>query len=126
MALLQALANQDTFLPPADEDRRDALKDTEMLHSLWESAGKTVNLWDWLEGFRMMLLSEKRADMPDPTTPSKGKQRRETEDEEAELDEDEDARAHARFIRFVEEARMMGLVRARGKKSDEVVKAALL
>ncbi len=102
-----------------------------MLHSLWESAGKTVNLWDWLEGFRMMLLGEKRAeaDPTDPTTPSKrGKRRRaeEEEDEQEELDEDEDARAHARFIRFVEEARMMGLVRARGKKSDEVVKAALL
>ncbi|BEJ16323.1 hypothetical protein CspHIS471_0509280 [Cutaneotrichosporon sp. HIS471] len=126
LALLQALANQDTFLSPAD-DNRDALKETEMLHSLWESAGKRVNLWDWLEGFRMMLLSEKRAEnMPDPTTPSKGKRRRGEEDEEPELGEEEDARAHARFIRFVEEARMMGLVRARGKKSDEVVKAALL
>ncbi|GMK55264.1 hypothetical protein CspeluHIS016_0203200 [Cutaneotrichosporon spelunceum] len=100
LAILQALANQNAFLPSSTDDRRDALKETEMLHSLWESA--------------------------DPTTPSKGKRRRGEEDEEPELDEDEDARAHARFIRFVEEARMMGLVRARGKKSDEVAKAALL
>ncbi|CAK9781108.1 hypothetical protein CC85DRAFT_255169 [Cutaneotrichosporon oleaginosum] len=128
LALLQALSNQDAFLPPSED--HDALKETAMLHSLWESAGKTVNLWDWLEGFRMMILSQKRAEeMPDPTTPSKrAKRRREEEDEEEklELNEDEDARAHARFIRFVEEARLMGLVRTRGKKGDDVVKGALL
>lgn len=107
-----------------------------MLHSLWESAGKSVNLWDWLEGFRMTLLDgkakggEEEVKGTEPTTPSKGKRRREEalegEEDTAELDEEEDARAHARFIRFVEEARMMGLVRMRGKKGDEVLKAVLL
>lgn len=133
LAILQALSNPDAFITPGDDDeeRGGPLKETEVLHSLWESAGKSINLWDWLEGFRMSLVSKKRAAdeaVGDPTTPSKGKRRREAadEDEPPELDEEEDARAHARWIRFVEEARMMGLVRAKGKKGDEVVKAVLL
>lgn len=135
LAILQALSNPEAFIPSTEAEeeteRGGPLKETEMLHSLWESAGKSVNLWDWLEGFRMNLSAEKKADAPgDPTTPSKRKRRREAEaeaeEEQEQLEEEEDARAHARFIRFVEEARMMGLVRARGKKSDEVVKAVLL
>jgi hypothetical protein len=46
-----------------------------------------------------------------------------TENEEE--NEEKAARLHAIFVRFCEEARMLGLVRARGraKRADEVVKS---
>lgn len=47
------------------------------------------------------------------------------ENEAEEANEEKAARLHAVFVRFCEEARMFGLVRARGraKRADEVVKS---
>lgn len=131
------------------------LKELETLFSLWRSAGRNVNLWDWLEGFREAVTHfdqadethdppvdvDKAADSPEtPKRPnSRGKTDEPVEDEAEDeddkekekendgIDEDTQDRLHATFIRFCEEARMMGLVRARGgrtaKRADEVVKS---
>lgn len=131
-------------------------KELEMLFNLWMSAGRSVNLWDWLEAFRSgMLLPHKSDDDPSaaqdrdqPVANGLGNSRPEDEDllagpadndhvngvdggeadEDHREDEEEMARLHAIFIRFCEEARMLGLVRARGKgigrRADEVVKGA--
>jgi hypothetical protein len=136
------------------------LKDLEILFGLWKGAGKNVNLWDWLQGYKGSLSRdtdhEPDVDVDGNATPEPGedadtvveaeangvadeeagpgkKRRRQgNDDREKEVvgpavDED---RLHATFVRFCEEARMLGLVRARGKaagrKADEVVKGVTL
>lgn len=111
-------------------------KETETLFSLWQSAGRNVNLWDWLEGFRGELTGAAKENGDDEETPAserRSKRKRGDDDEEVgrpELSEEAQQRLHAAFIRFVEEARMLGLVRARAKgtrkKTDEVAKGVLL
>ncbi|KAL1411429.1 hypothetical protein Q8F55_002385 [Vanrija albida] len=133
--------------PPADDQTHAAngefvdlstpqpFKETETLFSLWQSAGRNVNLWDWLEGFRGELTgSAKEQGNEENGSPAerRSKRKRAGEDEDGvpELSEEAQQRLHAAFIRFVEEARMLGLVRARAKgtrkKTDEVVKGVLL
>ena len=66
----------------------------------------------------------------DEATHINGQKRKRTDGEDngtAEEDEEErEARLHAAFVRFCEESRMLGLVRAKGKgvrrRGDEVVK----
>lgn len=139
-------------------DGKGDLAELQMLFNLWQSAGRSVNLWDWLEGFRSNVLHPSPAvaaasadqdaavteDMANGGGAVVGKRKRggpvekdgadgadEAEaDADAGADEEEDedkaARLHATFVRFCEEARMLGLVRARGKgvgrRGDEVVK----
>ncbi|WVQ79947.1 hypothetical protein IAT38_002048 [Cryptococcus sp. DSM 104549] len=115
------------------------LRELQTLFELWKGAGKSVNLWDWLEGFRMNMAEVPSENGPTPGDGGKEgeaadgvrsasrKPADENEDEEngeleTKRDEENEARLHAVFIRFVEEARMMGLVRAKGKKADELVK----
>lgn len=111
----------------------------EAMFALWQSSGKSISLWDWLEGFRHALDGgDSKSSKPNGKRESSsesqepGKRKREDDDEEAEeaVDEEEEARQHARFIRFVEESRMMGLVRARakgpGKRGEEVAKGVLM
>jgi hypothetical protein len=134
------------------------LRELQTLFNLWHSAGRNVNLWDWLEGFRSAVHrppeasggatadanGEERADgdimdgavrvKRKRTTPTPGASgndggMRETEGRARggeEMDDEERARLHATFVRFCEEARMMGLVRARGRRvgsrADEVIK----
>lgn len=126
------------------------LKELETMFSLWRSAGRSVNLWDWLEGFRDSVTHSEQQEAPippadideaptSPETPKRSARRSkvdETVDEDVSeekdgeddvVDEDTQDRLHATFIRFCEKARMMGLVRARGgrtaKRADEVVKS---
>ena len=152
----------ETLLP------RGELADLESLFALWTSAGRTINLWDWLEGYNGALArrlqaqedegAEEDGDLEEPETPSKKRRRKgvssadtpdetggaseEAPDETIELsnevaqgkrkppqdvNEPEEDRTHASFIRFCEEARMIGLVRARGhgrgRRADEIVKS---
>lgn len=128
------------------------LKELETLFSLWRSAGRNINLWDWLEGFREAAThteeeerqGEDREEVDPamagaitrslrthkPASAVEDGHANESHSEEAKMEEqDADAqdRLHATFIRFCEEARMMGLVRARGgrtaKRADEVMKS---
>lgn len=140
-----------------DLAERGDLKELGVLFNLWRSAGRHVNLWDWLEGFRGNMMGPQNG-VPVEEAPPEGSNEREgieEEDEEAatpratqqtplnqeqledlakddkdgeDLDEEKAARLHAAFVRFCEEARMMGLVRARGraKRADEVVKSIAL
>lgn len=75
-----------------------------------------MNLWDWLDCFRQAVISGGNDDADD--------------DEPTAMDDDTDSRLHALFIRFVEEARLFGTVRARGKntskRGDEVVKGVVM
>jgi hypothetical protein len=138
-------------------DGKGDLAELQMLFNLWQSAGRSVNLWDWLEGFRSNVLHPSPAVAEVAGVPADqdmavtedaaagggavvGKRKRGgpvekdgedgADDAEADADEKEDedkaARLHATFVRFCEEARMLGLVRARGKgvgrRGDEVVK----
>lgn len=132
-------------------DDRGDVKELETLFNLWRSAGRHVNLWDWLEGFRGHTMGvssavdagqddaeggktpngEDQADdaeqitQPDP----EGAEAAAVEDEVAdEAEEEKAARLHAVFVRFCEEARNLGLVRARGRarRADEVVKSISL
>lgn len=141
-----------------DPERPKAeFKELEMLFSLWMSAGRSVNLWDWLEAFRSGMLQPQKPDAAQSEARSQqaangdGAIQLEEEDPlagppdalnnddhdaagdgepdgEEQDNEEELARLHAIFIRFCEEARMLGLVRARGKgigrRADEVVKGA--
>jgi hypothetical protein len=126
------------------------LKEIETLFNLWKSAGRSVNLWDWLQGFRSTLDEDKDggsdkdveqseagegkpSDQEDIEAGANEKEAKGTEtpdDGKAERDEAAQDRLHAAFIRFCEEARMLGLVRAKGKgtgrRADEVVKGVSL
>ncbi|WWC70085.1 uncharacterized protein I206_104032 [Kwoniella pini CBS 10737] len=116
----------------------EEMKELKMLFELWKNAGKSVNLWDWLEGFHTIMtdchnndgdqnksneeddqINEEVIDQNEPIRISEERKQNTTND-----DDENESRLHAIFIRFVEEARMIGLIRARGKgkKADEVVK----
>lgn len=161
LATRESAADVDgTTAEPAAKDEKDKdmskagdLQDVQNLFVLWKSAGRNINLWDWLDGFRSMSGSAAPAEegarksatgkakdsgretetsgvaadrgedgTAESAAPVEGEQEEEEEDEDHELDD----RLHATFVRFVEEARMLGLVRARGKGvkrgADEVVK----
>jgi len=117
------------------------LGDLEVLYNLWKGAGKQVNLWDWLQGYKNHVTGAGGDDgdgddddgdgivRPDPMendNNNEGAGRKRKHADEA-VDED---KLHAIFVRFCEEARMLGMVRARGKavgrKADEVVKGVTL
>lgn len=119
-------------------DRRTGdIKELEVLYGLWKGAGKNVNLWDWLQGYQGSMAPDDgdaedgdgsgSGDEPARVTASRKRQREEKEGDEHGDDQD---RLHATFVRFCEEARMLGLVRARGKgvgrRGDEVVKSVTL
>lgn len=110
-----------------------ALKELETLYGLWKGAGKSVNLWDWLQGFQGSLAADAEAeahaeadgeveadagDEGEAAERSSSRKRPRPSDDATEQD-----RSHASFVRFCEEARMMGLVRAKGRKADEVIKS---
>jgi len=123
-------------------DANGELREMETLFSLWKSAGRSVNLWDWLEGYRSTMNHQetdtrageeddqeehgvetagKRQHSPAPLDPNINGNLK-----SGVLDDEAQARLHATFVRFCEEARMLGLVRARGKgtgkRGDEVIK----
>ncbi|KAE8537948.1 hypothetical protein D1P53_006013 [Cryptococcus gattii VGV] len=108
------------------------LKRLQTLFELWKSAGKTVNLYDWLDNFQGE--DERRTEDNKEgsgvqtgceQTDKDGNVERESRSEEPKRAAQEEDRLHATFIRFVEEARMLGLIRARGKgrRADEVIKS---
>ena len=127
------------------------LKELQTLYELWKAAGRNVNLWDWLQGFEGTMIPAKPGDeSAEQSTardsPTKRTKRASSADDAAaalkgddsgqdstlskEIDPELQDKLHATFIRFCEEARMLGLVRARGgrtaKRSDEVVKGIAL
>lgn len=138
------------------KDRKGDLAELEVLFNLWKSAGKNVNLWDWLEAYRITMVEREKeseqaaesGDLPEDeghtgedaaAHPDIGaasgiakvgdlqENGEEVTVSGAEnLDEETSARLHATFVRFCEEARVLGLVRARGKgigrRGDEVTK----
>lgn len=106
-------------------DRGD-LQELEILFNLFRAAGRNVNLWDWLEGFRSEVKQRGQKGFGAATAGAAGG----TGDEGGIGDGETSARLHATFVRFCEEARMMGLMRARGNARrrgvDEVVKSVAL
>lgn len=100
---------------PGEMGQQPVFQEIKVLHELWQSSGKSINLWDWLDGFRRTVAPDDgdEASSADPV-----------------IEEDIDNRLHALFIRFVEEARLFGIVRARGKNTtrggDEVVKGVVM
>ncbi|EIW70408.1 hypothetical protein TREMEDRAFT_68038 [Tremella mesenterica DSM 1558] len=125
-----------------DQEQGGVFKELELLYSLWQSAGKSINLWDWLEGFRDAMTEHADVPHPDSTADDddhiegadnlingharKRKHRSDDEEEQADgvanqttqgepVDEERDVRLHAAFVRFCEESRMLGLVRGKGK-----------
>lgn len=119
-----------------------SLQELEAVFALWQSSGKRISLWDWLEGFRHAVVrdeespeangQEDHARDQERHEGQEGTKRKrdEGQDGAVPLDEEEEARLHASFIRFVEESRTIGLVRAkgkgRGKRTDEVTKSVLM
>ncbi|RSH87238.1 hypothetical protein EHS25_003147 [Saitozyma podzolica] len=130
----------DTDMSDSFSDGKGDLAELQMLFNLWQSAGRSVNLWDWLEGFRSNVLHPSPAVAEVAGVPADqdmavtedaaagggavvGKRKRGgpvekdgedgADDAEADADEKEDedkaARLHATFVRFCEEARMLGL-----------------
>jgi hypothetical protein len=120
-----------------DGHEKGDLADLEVLYNLWKGSGKTVNLWDWLQGYKNHITGagdedENEGDQEKESVEAddKGKEKeRESGKRKREEEVDED-QIHASFVRFCEEARMLGMVRARGKavgrKADEVVKGVTL
>lgn len=115
-----------------EEDQVLELKRLQTLFELWKSAGKTVNLWDWLGSFQGEdeRGSEENKEANSAQVGSEQTDKDENIDKESRNEApkraaQEENRLHATFIRFVEEARMLGLIRARGKgrKADEVIKS---
>jgi hypothetical protein len=111
-------------------NQKGDLEHLEVLYNLWKGAGKQVNLWDWLQGYKNHITGqdEDEEDVAGLESEKEGegkKRKRQLDD----VDVDEDG-IHASFVRFCEEARMLGMVRARGKgvgrKADEVVKGVTL
>lgn len=127
--------------PTAEADERiqnekGDLEHLEVLYNLWKGAGKQVNLWDWLQGYKNHITGENenededveptQIDDVDEEANGEGKTKK-RKHQDTNVDEDG---IHASFVRFCEEARMLGMVRARGKgvgrKADEVVKGVTL
>jgi hypothetical protein len=73
-------------------------EDLSALFEMYKSAGKVINLFDWLTGY--------------------------TERGQEVTDQDRQRRL-AEFIRFHSEAKLIGLVRRQGSKVDEVSRAVL-
>ena len=114
------------------ENHRGDLEHLEVLYNLWKGAGKQVNLWDWLQGYKNHITGQDEDNDADENGVSGDRERNEEGEgkkRKREVDVDEDG-IHASFVRFCEEARMLGMVRARGKgvgrKADEVVKGVTL
>lgn len=105
-----------TRQPVTGDIASDAFPELQALFNLWQASGKSVNLWDWLDSFRQVVV---------PSGVEDG-----GEHQPHAIDDDIDSRLHALFIRFVEEARLFGTVRARGKntakRGDEVVKGVVM
>lgn len=115
-----------------EEDQILELKRLQTLFELWKSAGKTVNLWDWLDSFQGE--DERRTEENKEGNGARVGSEQTDKDENIDKESRNEApkrvthdenRLHATFIRFVEEARMLGLIRARGKgrRADEVIKS---
>jgi hypothetical protein len=113
--------------------QRGDLLELQTMFNLYRAAGRNINLWDWLEGFRAGMLP-RRAKTRDASGGAGAVAGAQGEAEKSvpvervqEEDEDTAARLHAAFVRFCEEARMMGLMRAKGNARrrgvDEVVKS---
>ena len=91
-----------------------------------------MNLWDWLQGYKNHVTGQDEDNEEDGDKVDGDRERKEEGEgkkRKREVDVDEDG-IHASFVRFCEEARMLGMVRARGKgvgrKADEVVKGVTL
>ncbi len=131
IAILHALTKGQTATSTEEE-----YKELRILFELWRSAGKNINLWDWLEGFRESMAdrddAEDGQEAPDVVAnlvePESNGHIEPVLADDVEMTglEEEQDRLHAIFIRFCEEARMLGIVRARGrtvgKRGDEIVK----
>lgn len=109
---------EDGHLAPPErvEDGATSFPDIQILYRLWQSTGKSVNLWDWLDGFwRNMTLCDQSIS---------------TEDSNVGMSEEEANRLHSKFVRFVEESRLLGVIRSRGKgtnnRGDEVAKGVVI
>lgn len=98
------------------------------MYNLWKGAGKQVNLWDWLQGYKNHITGQD--DDEEDTGDIEGEREGEGKKRKRQLDDVDEDGIHASFVRFCEEARMLGMVRARGKgvgrKADEVVKGVTL
>ncbi|EKD00160.1 hypothetical protein A1Q2_05503 [Trichosporon asahii var. asahii CBS 8904] len=115
-SLSEQMRSQVTRQPVTGDIASDAFPELQALFNLWQASGKSVNLWDWLDSFRQVVV---------PSGVEDG-----GEHQPHAIDDDIDSRLHALFIRFVEEARLFGTVRARGKntakRGDEVVKGVVM
>jgi hypothetical protein len=97
MALLASLADPGLFFAP-DVELAEPLADLAALFGMYKSAGKVINLYDWLTGYTNRSVD---------------------------VDDDERQRRLAEFIRFHSEAKLLGLVRRQGTKVDEVSRSVL-
>jgi hypothetical protein len=112
-------------------NQKGDLEHLEVLYNLWKGAGKQVNLWDWLQGYKNHITGQ---DEDNDENDVDGDRERQEDGEgkkrKRKLDDVDEDGIHASFVRFCEEARMLGMVRARGKgvgrKADEVVKGVTL
>lgn len=106
----------DLASPKRAEDEASSFPDIQILYQLWQSTGKSVNLWDWLDGFRRNMASVNQSVS--------------TEDSSMGMCEEEAHRLHSKFVRFVEESRLLGAIRSRGKGrnngGDEVAKGVVI
>ena len=135
--------------PPQNEqsNQKGDLEHLEVLYNLWKGAGKQVNLWDWLQGYKNHFTGQNDNEDGDDdengndngngndvggdhgtdTQADRGDGKKKKRENDVDINEDG---IHASFVRFCEEARMLGMVRARGKgvgrKADEVVKGVTL
>jgi hypothetical protein len=106
---------------------RGDLKELETLFNLYRGAGRTINLWDWLEGFRAGMVPALNGGAGNGAAGENGHPPDEPDGVADGEDDEAGARLHAAFVRFCEEARMVGLIRARGsargRRVDEVIKS---
>jgi hypothetical protein len=110
------------------ENHKGDLEHLEVLYNLWKGAGKQVNLWDWLQGYKNQITGQDEDE--EDVANNEGENQGEGKKRKRQLDDVDEDGIHASFVRFCEEARMLGMVRARGKgvgrKADEVVKGVTL
>jgi hypothetical protein len=90
-------------------------------------------LWDWLQGYKNHITGQGEDENEDEVDNDGDTERQEDGEgkkRKRQLDDVDEDGIHASFVRFCEEARMLGMVRARGKgvgrKADEVVKGVTL
>ncbi|KAJ7174343.1 origin recognition complex subunit 3 N-terminus-domain-containing protein [Mycena filopes] len=109
-------ARQDGENEDEDDEDLQSLPDTSILFKGYTRAGKTINVYDWFDNFRMVLEGQREAvaaagQLQGKAKGKKGKGKVKAEAEEEEEEEKWKLAVQARFIRALHELDYLGFIK---------------